>query len=232
MQEFTQLIVDWLQSVFNNPYITTALISIVPMIEVRGAITVGTALELNPWIAYVLSCCSALLVCPVLLLCLKPILNWLKRTKAFKNIAAAVEETFVKKARKIEEDAKDKDVTTADKEAKAKKSRLNKTLGIFLFVAIPLPMTGVWTGTAVAAFLNLEYRYSVPAIVAGNFVAGLIITLLNIVLGEYASLILLVLGLFVLASLASLVITFVVRYNKIKKQKAIAKGEKEESVEE
>ena len=73
MQEFTQAIVNWLQSVFHNGYVTTALISIIPMIEVRGAITVGKALGMNPWIAYVLSCCSALIVCPILLLCLKPI---------------------------------------------------------------------------------------------------------------------------------------------------------------
>lgn len=220
MQEFTQAIVNWLQSVFHNGYVTTALISIIPMIEVRGAITVGKALGMNPWIAYVLSCCSALIVCPILLLCLKPILRALKKTKAFKSLALAVEETFAKKAKKIEDNSEKEDVKqTDDEKTIARKKKFNKALGIFLFVAIPLPMTGVWTGSAVAAFMDLEYRYSVPAIVLGNFVAGLIITVLNILLGEYASLILLVLALFVLVSLAVLIVTFVVKYNKIKRER-------------
>ena len=81
--------------------------------------------------------------------------------------------------------------------------------------------------------MDLEYRYSVPAIVLGNFVAGLIITVLNIVLGEYASLILLVLALFVAISLVALIVTFVVKYNKIKKEKKNALRTNEEgSIEE
>lgn len=234
MQEFTQAIVNWLQSVFHNGYVTTALISIVPMIEVRGAITVGKALGMNPWIAYVLSCCSALIICPILLLCLKPILRALKKTKAFKSLALAVEETFAKKAKKIEDNSEKEDVEkTDDEKTIARKKKFNKILGIFLFVAIPLPMTGVWTGSAVAAFMDLEYRYSVPAIVLGNFVAGLIITVLNVVLGEYASLILLVLALFVAISLVALIVTFVVKYNKIKKEKKNAlKTNEEGSIEE
>ncbi len=230
MQEFTQAIVNWLQSVFHNVYVTTALISVVPMIEVRGAITVGKALGMNPWIAYVLSCCSALIVCPILLLCLKPILRALKKTKAFKSLALAVEETFAKKAKKIEDNSEKEDVEkTDDEKTVARKKKFNKILGIFLFVAIPLPMTGVWTGSAVAAFLDLEYRYSVPAIVLGNFVAGLIITVLNILLGGYASLLLLVLALFVAISLVALIVTFVVKYDKIKKEKKNASETNNES---
>ncbi len=226
MQEFTQLIVTWIQSVFHNEYLTTVLISIVPMIEVRGAITVATNLGMNPWIAYALSCCSALIVSPILLFCLKPILRALKRTKAFKSLATAVEEVFSSKAKKIENDAEKEDAKEPDGEERAKKTKFNKIFGLFLFVAIPLPMTGVWTGSAVAAFLDLEYRYSIPAIVVGNFVAGLIITVLNIVLGEYSSLILLVLALFVLVSLASLVVTFIIKYKKLKKDKTALKTEK------
>ena len=51
-----------------------------------------------------------------------------------------------------------------------------KRLGVFLFVAIPLPMTGVWTGTAIAVFLNLKFKDAVLPVVIGNLVAGLIIS--------------------------------------------------------
>ena len=211
MNGFTTSIVDWLNSVFHNPNLTTTFISIILMNETRGAITVGINMGMNPWIAYVLSCLSALIVCPILLLLLKPILNGLKKTKWFKKLGNAVEMVFVEKAEKIENDIK-----TEDKQSKVK-TYFKKMLGIYLFVALPLPLTGVWTGTAVAVFVDLKYRYSVPAIVIGNFTAGLIITLLNIFLAEYSVLILLVLGVFVFISLLSFIVGFIVKY---KKQKA------------
>jgi hypothetical protein len=49
---------------------------------------------------------------------------------------------------------------------------------VFIFVAIPLPMTGVWTGTAVAVFLNLKFKDAILPVVIGNFVAGLLISIL------------------------------------------------------
>ena len=54
-------------------------------------------------------------------------------------------------------------------------------LGVFIFVAIPLPMTGVWTGTAISVFLNLKFKHAVLPIVLGNFIAGLLISLLCVI---------------------------------------------------
>ncbi len=53
-----------------------------------------------------------------------------------------------------------------------------KMLAVFIFVSIPLPMTGVWTGTAIAVFLGLKFKESILPIVAGNLIAGVIISLL------------------------------------------------------
>lgn len=199
---------NWLSSIFHgNPYVTTGVISIVPMIEVRGAITVGIGMGLNPWIAWVISCLSALIVCPLLLLCLRPLLKLLKKVKFFHNIAAGMEDMFKGKAKKITQDA--------DEGGKGEKKAIwRKTLGVFLFVAVPLPLTGVWTGSAVAAFLDLDYKYSIPAIVVGNFVSGLIITLLNMILGDYSPIILLVLMIFVIVSIVSFCIAIAARYKK------------------
>lgn len=220
MAEFTQMIEDWLQGLFHNNFLVTAVISVIPMIEVRGAITVGNALGMNPWYAYLLSCCSALIVCPILLLCLKPILNALKKTKPFRTFACTVEETFRSRAEMIEESADKEDVKPEDTEEQRRaKKRFGKILGVFLFVAVPLPLTGVWTGSAVAAFLNLEYRYSVPAIVIGNFVAGLIITVINIFLGQYATIILIVLAALVAATIIAFIVIFVIKYRKLKKSR-------------
>jgi uncharacterized membrane protein len=223
MSEMTDAVILWLESTFTaNPYWVTAIISVVPMIEVRGAITVGINLRLNPWIAWLLSCASSLIVCPVLLLFLKPILNLLKKIKFIDSFAVGLEEIFLSKAEKIRRDSEEgllpREIT---------RFKRRKALGVFLFVALPLPLTGVWTGSAVAAFLDLQYRYSVPAIVLGNLTSGLIITLLNLVLGDYSSLILIVLMAFVVISLVSLCVGVIIKRKKHLKAKASEQKERE-----
>ena len=51
-----------------------------------------------------------------------------------------------------------------------------KMLAVFIFVAIPLPLTGVWAGTAIAVFLNLKFHQAILPVCLGNFVAGLLIS--------------------------------------------------------
>lgn len=207
MKQLTQLMIEWLQATFTNTYLVTIITSMIPMIETRGAITVATSLGMNAWLAFVISCVSALVVCPLLVLCLRPILNLLKRTKLFKKIADAAELIFREKAEKIEKEAMEEGVRdTAIIVSELEKKRAFRTaLGLYLFVAIPLPLTGVWTGSAIAAFIDIKYRYSFTAIILGNFTAGFIITLLNIFLKEYSVWILLVLALFMVVAIISLI---------------------------
>jgi uncharacterized membrane protein len=234
MHKFVGAIVAAMEAAFGgNIYLVTIFISMIPTIEVRGAITVATSLGMNVWLAFLISCVSALVVCPILLLCLKPLLKAMKNTKWFNKLASAVEDAFKNKAEKIENDSaqsaeaegEDKAVNTQLSVATATdklalldaRKKFNKALGIFIFVAVPLPMTGVWTGSAIAAFLDLEYRYSVPAIILGNFVAGLIITVLNIILGKYAPLILLALLIFALVTLVAFIVGIVIKVKKNKR---------------
>ena len=93
---------------------------------------------------------------------------------------------FINKiALKIERYFSDKASETLDKRKEKNKrgisEKILKQLGVFIFVAIPLPMTGVWTGTAIAVFLNLKFREAVVPVVTGNFIAGLLICLLSVV---------------------------------------------------
>ncbi len=218
----SEAIASALYSLFRNEYLTTFFISIIPMIEVRGAIPIGVTLGMNIWVSYVFAVLSALLICPILILFLKPVLNWLKTTKIFKKIGTAFSELFTEKAQKI--DQKADLINDTDAKNKALKARLKKWLGVFLFVAIPLPMTGVWTGTAVGVFLNQKWYETASAVIAGNFVAGAIITALTIALkditwGGFAALdlILYVLFAFMLITLAGL---FIGLYKKSQKKKA------------
>jgi uncharacterized membrane protein len=65
-----------------------------------------------------------------------------------------------------------------------------KVLGVLAFVAVPLPMTGVWTGSAVAAFLDLKFPVALLAVLLGNLCAGIIMTLLCVFLIDYLDIIL------------------------------------------
>jgi uncharacterized membrane protein len=211
MSEIIDKIVFGLQDLIQNDYFVTFIISMIPMIEVRGAIPVALKMGMNPWVAYFFSCVSALLICPILMFFLKPILNALKKTKLFNNIAAAVEDSFKGKAKKIEDKAETK---TAEDEKKRKRNDLYKMLGLYLFVAIPLPMTGVWTGSAIAVFLNMSMKKSILPLVLGNFTAGLIIIVASLLLGEKSYLVIVVLLAFVLISIIGLMVTVILKRRK------------------
>lgn len=215
-------IANWFLQVFHSSYLSVFLISIIPMIEVRGAIPIGVSMGMDIWVSYVFATLSALVIAPILILILKPILKWLKTTKVFKKIAVAVEDMFSARAGKIEKklvDAQGNALTGKEMDAAKRKNFWKKMLGVFAFVAIPLPLTGVWTGTAVAVFLNLKWYQILPPIVIGNFVAGAIITALTVALGDKVSIILYVLFAFVLISLAVMLIGM---YQRSKKKKAAA----------
>lgn len=217
MGAFINTVVVALQTFFKNDYIVTFFISMLPLIEVRGAIPIALQMGMHPLVAYFFSCISALVICPILILFLKPILNRLKKTKFFKNLANTVEETFKGKANKIESNAETK---VEDMEKIGRMKTFYKMLGIYLFVAIPLPLTGLWTGTAIAVFMNMDAKKSMIPLVLGNFTAGAIITVTSLLLGEKSYLIILILFVFMIISLGSLVLSFVIKRKKQKQKEA------------
>ena len=97
-------------------------------------------------------------------------------------------------------------------------------LSIFVFVAVPFPVTGVWTGTAIAVFLGLKFRESVLPIAVGNLIAGAIITLLTYLFGDYVDII-------IYALFAIAIVMLVVFIVKIVRAKPI-ESEKENPTEE
>lgn len=155
-----------------NVKLATIIISMLPVIELKGAIPIAMSVEL--WGANALSNKSAFflallgssLVVPILALVFQPIINWLKTTKFFHKIARVLEDKVVKHSSIL--DGKS-----------TKKKNVNKTLlkalFLFLFVSMPLPLTGVWTGTCVGVMMGLNYWQVVLSVILGNIVAGLII---------------------------------------------------------
>lgn len=205
----TQAIVDFFRNLFDNDYLTTFFIALLPIVELRGAVPVAVQMGMNWYAAFGLAYIGSSIVAPILLLLLKPVLNLLKRIKFFARFANAVEGMFQDKAKVIAERAGKGDTKVRED--------LIKFIGVFTFVALPIPLTGVWTGTAVAVFLGLGFWKSLVAILLGNLTAGTIVTLLSVFLSEYIDIILGIFFIIVLIVLALFIIKVILRMIKSKR---------------
>ena len=144
-------------SFFKNPIVHVFLISMVPLIELRGGILWGASIgNLGIWENMIACIIGNMIPVPFILLFIRKILAWMKTTKKFAKIAIWVE-------------------NKADKN----KHRVTKyaTWGLLLFVGIPLPGTGAWTGSLVAAMLNMRLKYALPVIFCGVVLASVIMSL-------------------------------------------------------
>lgn len=199
MTEFINGIANAMLQFFGSRYLTVFFISMLPMVETRGAIPIATTLGIPTFQAYLFSSMSALVVCPIIILCLRPLINLLKKTSVFQRVGHFLEKNFRGKAESI-----DKKAETGNESAGIRKKNFLHALALYAFVAVPLPMTGVWTGSAIAAFSKMKFRYSIPAIVLGNFTAAGIIALLDFLLGDKAYIILIVLAAFIVITVVTL----------------------------
>ncbi len=210
--------VQFIQNLIGNDYFATLIMSFIPLIELKGGIIFARGAGLGFFESFGLSYLgSTIAFIPVFFL-LVPILNLLKKIKWFAAFADKIELFFKDKA--------DGAMAKAEKSGKkARTEKFYKILGTFIFVAIPLPMTGVWTGTAVAVFLGLKFKDAILPVVIGNFIAGAIISVLaEIILALSGSLVVLdyvLYGLFILAA-----ILFVVAIVKILRKKKSTAEEK------
>ena len=137
--------------------IVVFLSSLFPIWELKGAIILGQAWGLSPWVSYALSLAGSSLSAVILLLFLRPVIRWMYKTRALCRFAAWLERRGEKKSDSVTK---------------------YETFGLFLFVAVPLPTTGVWTGSLIAAVLEMPLKRSIPAVLIGNVLAGLAIMLI------------------------------------------------------
>ncbi len=209
-------VTDGIQQFFANVFqgnsvLATIIISMIPMIELKGGIVFGMSEQfwgantLTVWEAYGCGVAGGFVVTVILTFLLKPVFAWLKNTKLFQKLVLRLEKSFKKKAQKIDGDNK--------------KSAIKKMLGVFCFIAIPLPLTGVWTGTAIAVFLDLKWWQSLLCALVGNAVAGAIIALVGVALIEWLDIVFYV----ILAIAAILIIAAIIKMIiDSKKEKAAA----------
>jgi uncharacterized membrane protein len=128
----------------------------VPIIELRGAIPMGAALDIPFHINYLVSVVGNMIPVPFILLFIRHVLHWMKKVPKLDKIALWIENKADKNKAKVLKYA---------------------TFGLYVFVALPLPGTGAWTGALVAAMLDMRMKKSIPAILLGVMTAGVIMTL-------------------------------------------------------
>ena len=139
----------------------------IPIVELRGAIPFGAAKSfwgenaLSLWESFAYSVLGSTLVCVILTFLFWPILKWLKHTKLFNKLAGFIERKLHKNSESIDK--------KADAEKNEKRVWLIKFLGVFMFVAVPLPLTGVWTGTCLALFIGLSKKDTMISVISGGF---------------------------------------------------------------
>ena len=140
-------------------YLSTFFISMVPVIELRGAIPFGVGVGLDPWVAMIISVIGNMVPIPFIILFIRRIFLWMRKKSP--RLEALVERL---EARGL---------------AKADRIRKYELIGLYLFVAIPLPGTGAWTGALIAALLDIRLKTAIPMIALGVITAGFIITFLT-----------------------------------------------------
>ena len=138
----------------------TFFLSMVPILELRGAIPIGTAGGLNPAIATLIASVGNLVPIPFILLFIPKILAWMREQKYTKKLAVWLDKKVHKNRKTIEKYG---------------------YLGLIILVAIPLPGTGAWTGALVASCLEMHRKRSMVSIAIGVTIAALIVFLLTFV---------------------------------------------------
>lgn len=139
----------------------TFFVSMLPVIELRGAIPIGYSLGLEWPVAALVSIVGNMLPVPFILFFIRKIFKWMKDHNKFANMVYRLERRALNKAASM-----------------TKKGKLYRyeLVALCIFVAIPLPGTGAWTGALIAALLNMRIKYAVPAIFLGVIIAAALVT--------------------------------------------------------
>lgn len=137
------------------------LLSMVPLVEQRGAIPLGIiGYHLNPFLVFSASLLGSFLPAPIVYLSFNKIFEVMKKFKQLDWFTKFVEKKVQNGSKKLEK---------------------YKEVGLITFVGIPLPTTGLWTGTAIAAFMGLDFKKSMWCVFLGGVISAVIITVVSVI---------------------------------------------------
>jgi len=149
----------WLHETLCGKMLLTFLISMLPVVELRGGLPAGVALGLPIPLAFFLSLLGNMLPVPFIILFARSLFRWIRvHIPALGNAVTKLESHAVSRGKKVKK---------------------YEVWGLLLFVAVPFPGTGAWTGALIAAVMNMRIRRAVPVIFVGVVIAGIIMTILT-----------------------------------------------------
>lgn len=134
------------------------VVSMIPIVELRGGIICASLLQLPLWKGVLFCLLGNAIPVPFILLFITPIFNWLKKTKLFRPIVEWLENRSLGKSDQI---------------------RKYEFWGLALFVGIPLPGTGAWTGSLIAALLEIDFKKAISAVYLGLPIATCIMCIIS-----------------------------------------------------
>lgn len=143
-------------------YIIVFLVSMVPLIELRGAIPIAVGLNLNAVLSFIIAIVGNMLPVPIIYLFARKVLEWGKDKKVIGKFFTWCLNKGERGGKRLEE-----------------KAGKGLYWALFIFVGIPLPGTGAWTGTLAASMLKLDFKKTVLAVVAGVILAAVIMLTLS-----------------------------------------------------
>ena len=163
VQDFCRQLQGFLTAHGIPDWLVVFIISVCPILECRlGMFTAIVLLEMNPFVGFIISFLGNILPIPFILLLINWIFKVLKKVPGINKAIFWLENKTMQKRDKIDKYG---------------------IWGLLIFVAIPLPGTGGWTGALLASLLELDKKKSFLVISLGVFIAGLIITVLSLVIG-------------------------------------------------
>jgi uncharacterized membrane protein len=143
---------NWFISTLNGvpPQLIILIISMIPILELRGGLIAAALLKINILHAIPICILGNLLPIPFILLLITPIFKWMKKTKLLQPMVEKLEAKSMEKSEQITK---------------------YEFWGLAIFVGIPLPGTGGWTGALIAALLEMQFKKSILSIFIGLFMA-------------------------------------------------------------
>ena len=149
----------FLNDTVGGEMLLTLLVSMIPIIELRGGVPFGVALGLPVQQAFAAALVGNLIPVPFIILFVRRVFYWIR--------------TGIPKLGSMVDRLEQKAWSKSDKVQKY------ELWGLLLFVAIPLPGTGAWTGALIAALMDMQLKRAVPVITLGVLIAGMIVTSLT-----------------------------------------------------
>ncbi len=142
-------------------YLLVFFVSMVPIVELRGAIPIAESLGLNIFLYYPIAIIGNMLPVPIIYLFARKVLEWGKDKKLIGKFFTWCLDKGEKGGEKLRASAGNSGIF----------------LALLIFVGIPLPGTGAWTGTLAASFLKIDFKTSICSITLGVLLAGIIMSL-------------------------------------------------------